>query len=62
MTEDQATIDGFPKYGLLANHFNMHKYWSRDDANYATVMPQLRKMIIDAPGRAHARLHREVHS
>ena len=62
MTEDQATIDGFPKLGLAANHFDMHKYSSPGDAKYERVLPQLKQMIIDAPGRARARLHREMHT
>ena len=62
MTEDQATIDGFPKLGLAANHFDMHKFSSPEDTKYERVLPQLKKMIIDAPGRAVARLHREIHT
>ena len=58
MTEDQATIDGFPRLGLAAGHFDMHKYSSPEDPKYERVLPQLKEMIVHAPGRAHARLNR----
>ena len=62
VTEDQATIDGFRKLGLAAGHFDMHKYSSPENANYKRVLPQLESMIINAPSRAIARLHRETHT
>ncbi|KAL9138621.1 MAG: hypothetical protein Q9175_000130 [Cornicularia normoerica] len=57
VNEDQATIDGFSKLGLAANHFDMHKYSSPEDTNYERVLPQLKRMIIEAPDRAKARLY-----
>ena len=55
-------MDGFPRLGLAASHFDIHKYSSPGDPKYERVLPQLKQMIMDAPGRAHARLYREMHT
>lgn len=41
MDEESACIDGFPKFGLAADHFAMHRYSGPTDGNFRLVRGEL---------------------
>jgi hypothetical protein len=56
--EQSACIDGFPKLGLAADHFQMHKYPSSENSNYRLVSHEIATLVNAAPSRVESRLAR----
>lgn len=53
--ESSACIDGYPKYGLGLDHFNLNKFASPEDGHYKAVKRQVQKMAKEAAENLLAR-------
>ncbi|KAL1867896.1 hypothetical protein Daus18300_006171 [Diaporthe australafricana] len=42
--EESGCVDGYPKYGLAADHFTMHRYNGPDDGDYCLVKNELSRL------------------
>jgi hypothetical protein len=43
--EISGCIDGYPKYGLLLDHFRLNKFSSPKDGNYKAVREEIQRLV-----------------
>jgi hypothetical protein len=49
--EESGCIDGYPRYGLATDHFNLQRFSGSDDGNYQAVKAEVVRLVAVAESR-----------
>lgn len=57
MDESSASIDGCTRISLDVDHLHLNQFTGRDDPSYRKVLPEIKKMVEQAPAIIKRRLN-----